>query len=1816
MDATGDFVMAWRETSPGDGSSYAVFARRFSVDGLPLGEEFKVNSTNANYNGSVAQLGMNGQGEFAITWVGPTADGGSAVYAQCFTAAGKRLGSEIVATSVAAPIQLASPMVVVDQDGGISLMWSRSAAADGDGWGVFGRRFNQCGLAQGDEFQVNTTTAGDQATYYVNAAGIQSNGNFVIVWGGNGPGDGSGLFGQRLAVVNTVPTAEIGSDGQTEEGTVWVRSGAFTDPDADTWTATVDYGDGSGVQPLALNADKSFTLNHAYGQDGDYSVTVTVTDNEGASASDSLAITVENAAPAVTQFAVAPATFGGATTVTASGQFTDPGGLDTHTATIDWGDGSAIEPLTLNPDRTFEVGHAYDRFGVFRVVVSITDDDGAADSADFTVNARVKRTGPEFLVNSSTGNAQTYPAVAMNAAGDSVVVWESRHEGQIAVFGQLYDSQGVPRGGQFRISEYSVDERVRPSVGMDAAGNFVVAWQGWGSDAYGWGINAQRYYANGTPLGGRFVVNSYQAGYQSSASVAMAPSGEFVITWYDEHHVGTFAQRFNASGVPQGGQFWISSRPGSSATYVCVAMDATGDFVMAWRETSPGDGSSYAVFARRFSVDGSPLGEEFKVNSTNANYNGSVAQLGMNGQGEFAITWVGPTADGGSAVYAQCFTAAGKRLGSEIVATSVAAPIQLGSPMVVVDQDGGISLMWSRSGAADGDGWGVFGRRFNQCGLAQGDEFQVNTTTVGDQATYYVNAAGIQSNGNFMIVWGGNGPGDGSGLFGQRLAVVNTVPTAEIGSDGQTEEGTVWVRSGAFTDPDADTWTATVDYGDGSGVQPLALNADKSFTLNHAYGQDGDYSVTVTVTDNEGASASDSLAITVENVAPAVTQFSVAPATFSGATTVTASGQFTDPGGLDPHTATIDWGDGSAIEPLTLNPDRTFQVDHTYDRFGVFRVVVSITDDDGAADSADFTVNARVKRTGPEFLVNSSTGNAQTYPAVAMNAAGDSVVVWESRHEGQIAVFGQLYDSQGVPRGGQFRISEYSVDERVQPSVGMDAAGNFVVAWQGWGNDAYGWGINAQRYYANGTPLGGRFVVNSYQAGYQSSASVGMAPGGEFVITWHDEHYAGTFAQVYSASGAPQGGQFQVTSSSTQYEMPRVAMAVADNLVVTWRDLEGSNWAVYARRFAGNGTPLGEKIKVNSINTGGALPQVAMNGLGEFVITWAGPNTDGGSAVYAQWFTAAGTRKGNELIAASVTSSNQLSNPLVAMDEEGGAIIVWSRSGEADGSGSGVFGRRFNQLGSFQGDEFQVNTTTAGDQYTYYFNSIGMQSNGNFMVVWGGNGPGDGSGLFGQRFAVVNAVPTLEIGTPATADEGTPWSLAASFSDPNADTWTATVDYGDGSGVQPLTLNADKSFTLDHTYSDNGSYTVAVRLVDDWGALAEATLVVTVANVAPSPSIASISTPRVEGTAIAVGGTATDPAGANDTLSYAWSVLKDSVSFASGSGPNWSFTPTDNGSYEIRLTASDEDGGSATVAQTISVANVDPSPSIVSIGTPRVEATSIAVSGTATDAAGANDTLSYAWSVYKDGGTTAFATGTGASWSFTPTDNGSYDIRLTASDEDGGSAMASQTISVVNLDPSPSIVSIGTPQVEGTAIAVTGLATDPAGANDSLSYAWSVLKDSVSFASGSGANWSFTPTDNGSYEIRLTASDDDGGSAMVSQSISVANVPPTPSLSGLASVNEGTAYTLNLTSSDPGTDTISAWEITWGDGNVQTVSGNPASVTHTYADGSNNYTISAQATDEDGTYNAGNTLAVRVDNVAPTPTLSGLASVNEGACTR
>src|SRR5581483_12471170 len=97
---------------------------------------------------------------------------------------------------------------------------------------------------------------------------------------------------------------------------------------------------------------------------------------------------------------------------------------------------------------------------------------------------------------------------------------------------------------------------------------------------------------------------------------------------------------------------------------------------------------------------------------------------------------------------------------------------------------------------------------------------------------------------------------------------------------------------------------------------------------------------------------------------------------------------------------------------------------------------------------------------------------------------------------------------------------------------------------------------------------------------------------------------------------------------------------------------------------------------------------------------------------------------------------------------------------------------------------------------------------------------------------VSNAAPLVDAGDDAVVDEGGPFGGLGRFSDPGEETWAATVDYGDGSGQQPLALNPDKTFSLSHTYADSGQYTVTVTVADSHGGVGSDTLTVTVGNVA------------------------------------------------------------------------------------------------------------------------------------------------------------------------------------------------------------------------------------------------------------------------------------------------------------------------------------------------------------------------------------------------
>ncbi|MDY3551517.1 endo-1,4-beta-xylanase [Gemmata sp. JC717] len=299
-------------------------------------------------------------------------------------------------------------------------------------------------------------------------------------------------------------------------------------------------------------------------------------------------------------------------------------------------------------------------------------------------------------------------------------------------------------------------------------------------------------------------------------------------------------------------------------------------------------------------------------------------------------------------------------------------------------------------------------------------------------------------------------------------------------------------------------------------------------------------------------------------------------------------------------------------------------------------------------------------------------------------------------------------------------------------------------------------------------------------------------------------------------------------------------------------------------------------------------------------------------------------------------------------------------------------------------------------------------------------------------------------------------------------------------------------------------------------------------------------------------------------------------------------TVPDNASFTLTVTAtalepSTGDTASVSTSVAVTVRNVAPIPVIQSVSGPRVEGTAITVTGTVTDAAGVNDTVTLTWFVFKDGATGTYATGNGAGFTFTPSDDGSYRIVMVASDEDGGVAITDQLVAVANAAPVPVIESVAGLRVEGTAITVTGSATDAAGVNDTITLTWAVYKNGAPtpFATGSGNAFSFTPNDNGSYRIVVTAADEDGGSSTTEQTVIVTNAAPVPSFTGPTSGVRGQTLTYLGSFTDLGagdTHTLT-WTVTRNGVTYATGTGSALSFVPT-ADGV--YKVSFTVTDDDG----------------------------------
>jgi VCBS repeat-containing protein len=228
----------------------------------------------------------------------------------------------------------------------------------------------------------NLTLAADGSFVYTPA--LNYNGTVTFTYFANDGALNSNLALVTITItpVNDDPVPNAGPDQSGNEGDEFQFHGSYDDPGLlklQSTSITWDFGDG-------ITTTGTLAPSHIFVEDGTYTVMLIVDDGDGGVASDSLVVTVENVAPILEPITNQSILVGEVLTLTSA--YSDPGVLDTHEVTIDWGDGDT-DSLDLEAGLAgFDYAHRFNTTGTYTVTVTIVDNDGESDKITFSVNVQ------------------------------------------------------------------------------------------------------------------------------------------------------------------------------------------------------------------------------------------------------------------------------------------------------------------------------------------------------------------------------------------------------------------------------------------------------------------------------------------------------------------------------------------------------------------------------------------------------------------------------------------------------------------------------------------------------------------------------------------------------------------------------------------------------------------------------------------------------------------------------------------------------------------------------------------------------------------------------------------------------------------------------------------------------------------------------------------------------------------------------------------------------------------------------------------------------------------------------------------------------------------------------------------------------------------------------------------------------------------------------------------------------------------------------------------------------------------------------------
>ena len=179
-------------------------------------------------------------------------------------------------------------------------------------------------------------------------------------------------------------------------------------------------------------------------------------------------------------------------------------------------------------------------------------------------------------------------------------------------------------------------------------------------------------------------------------------------------------------------------------------------------------------------------------------------------------------------------------------------------------------------------------------------------------------------------------------------------------------------------------------------------------------------------------------------------------------------------------------------------------------------------------------------------------------------------------------------------------------------------------------------------------------------------------------------------------------------------QQPSIDYAADGSSVIAFRVLDAaSDESVYVRRIDADGNPIGADIEVRAPSSDYAGDvEVAVADSGAFVVTWASIDQAGLTGIFARRYDAAGVALGAEFIVNTTTSDSQ-SSPDIAMRPDGEFIIVWHGNGFDDDAG--IFYQRYDASGVAIGGETRASVSTTNSHVNA---SVDFDASGNFVISW------------------------------------------------------------------------------------------------------------------------------------------------------------------------------------------------------------------------------------------------------------------------------------------------------------------------------------------------------------------------------------------------------------------------------------------------------------------------------------------------------------------